>query len=148
MEIGFLWLKDSTLKALTIATAGLSGNTANFADTKNRIKVLDGWIYNVAHVKNISNEAWFTLINSLKPVPANVENRFVRLCNTYDDLIGFLSFGALGEVPPPSFCPDMSSSPKPQSLRGPIPSVRKARKDGCVVWGEVETRAYLIYSKS
>ena len=43
------------------------------------------------------------LIEMAEP-PADVENRFVRLCNTYDDLIGRLSAGALGMVPPPTFC--------------------------------------------
>jgi hypothetical protein len=85
----------------------------------------------------------------------------VRLCNTYDDLIGFLSAGALGMVPPPKFCAeavayrnhlslagvivaDMVSSPKPPALCGPFPSTKKARIPGCIVWGELETRAYIF----
>ena len=93
--------------------------------------------------------------------PANVENRFVRLCNTYDDLIGFLSIGALGMVPPPSFCnnvvayrnhlslagvivTDMISTPKPPALCGPVPSTQRAKKAGCIVWAELESRAYIF----
>lgn len=93
--------------------------------------------------------------------PANVENRFVRLCNTYDDMIGFLSFGALGLVPPPSFCDkvvayrnhlslagviiaDMVSFPKPPALQGPVPSTHKAKKPGCITWAEVESRGYIF----
>jgi len=93
--------------------------------------------------------------------PANVENRFMRVCNTYEDMIGFLSTGALGLVPPPSFCAgvvayrnhlslagviiaDMVSSPGPPALCGPVPSTRRAKKAGCIVWAELESRAHIF----
>lgn len=101
--------------------------------------------------------------------PANVENRFVRLCNNFDDLIGFLSFETLGLVPSPSFCEspphfdfddpalsrnhlslssiivaDMVASPKPPHLCGPMPTTRRATKRGCIVWAQIETRGYMF----
>ncbi|KAH7870589.1 uncharacterized protein C8R40DRAFT_632511 [Lentinula edodes] len=48
---------------------------------------------------------WGTLLESFPgKMPANIENRFVRLCNSYDDMISYLSFGAPGLFPPPAFC--------------------------------------------
>ena len=103
--------------------------------------------------------------------PANVENRFVRLCNNFDDLVGFLSFGAFGFVPRPTFCEpsssqfdnldnpgisrnhlslsgvivaDMVATPRPPQMCGPMPTTRRARQRGCVVWAEIETRAYMF----
>ena len=93
--------------------------------------------------------------------PANVENRFVRLCNTYDELIGFLSFGAFGLVPPPRFCgvsvayrkhlslagvvvADMVSLPNPPELCGPILTLQKSKRPGYGIWAEIESRAYIF----
>jgi hypothetical protein len=64
-------------------------------------------------------------------------------------------------VPPPKFCAeavayrnhlslagviiaDMVSSPKPPVLCGPFPSTQKAKIPGCIVWAELETRAYIF----
>jgi hypothetical protein len=85
----------------------------------------------------------------------------VRLCNNFDDLIGCLSFGAFGLYPPPAFCQeshcvvfrnhlslsgvivaDMVSSHSPPS---PIPSFRhRSKRPGCIVWGQLESRAYMF----
>lgn len=39
---------------------------------------------------------------------------------------------------------DIVSFPKPPFLCGPIPSPKKAKKQGCVVWAEIESRAYVF----
>jgi hypothetical protein len=106
------------------------------------------------------------LLELLKP-PADVENRFVRLCNNFDDMVNFLSFGAIGMLPPSTFCSkqydgvdaiaprknlslsgvvitDMVSGPKPPHMIGPIPTTRRARKPGCIVWCEMEDRGYMF----
>jgi hypothetical protein len=100
------------------------------------------------------------LIDNVGPVPANIENRFVRLCNSFDDLISILSFGALGSIPPPSFCreavayrnhlslsgvaiTDMSSSPKRPEM-SMVPSRFPASEPRNRTWGQIETRAYII----
>ena len=104
------------------------------------------------------------LLTSLNP-PADIENRFVRLCNTYDDLIGILSHGAFGLYPHPSFCQsehgnavlyrnhlslagvvicDMVSAVKPPHLCGPFPSTHRPSQPGCVVWAEVQSRSYMF----
>jgi hypothetical protein len=95
-----------------------------------------------------------------------VENRFVRLCNNFDDLTALLSFGALGLYPTPSFCKSASSSFNPGLSRGhlslcgvvvtdmistaapdmpnPCPTTKKAKQRGYTVWAELETRAYIF----
>jgi len=100
------------------------------------------------------------LLHVLEP-PANVENRFVRLCNNFDDMISFLSFGALGKIPSPSTCAkavpyrnhlslsgvvitEMVGEEKPPQLLGPIPTKRPARTRGCITWAELESRAYMF----
>lgn len=110
-----------------------------------------------------------TLLKELHP-SANVENRFVRLCNTFDDLVSFLSFAALGLVPSPTFCKDIalhdgydSSVPRnhlslcgvvvadmitgvsPISQLSPIPAPNlPSRTPGCITWVEFEVRAYMF----
>ena len=99
------------------------------------------------------------LIHIVNP-PANVENRFVRLCNTYDDMISFLTFVAFGAVPRPTFCKDAWAYRNTLSMSGiiiadtlsgegiippdPIPTSRKPRKTGNIVWAEFERRGYLF----
>lgn len=83
----------------------------------------------------------------------------MQLCDNYDDIHSFLSFGALGMVEPPAFCTgrsaivtrnlrasrnnlslcgviaaDMVSCGKPLSLTG----------RGCVTWVEIESRSYMF----
>ncbi|KAF8056631.1 hypothetical protein FPV67DRAFT_1729807 [Lyophyllum atratum] len=167
LRLGLLWLKDAAIEALAMSRPGVAGTAANVGDPKNRYPVLGGWIFNRAHAGTMSNEAWFYLIKLSEP-PADVENRFVRLCNNFDDLISFLSFGAIGLIPPPSFC-SMSNSPPPLNpvvarnhlslcgvavtdlistgmpISGPFPNRhKKAQKAGCIVWSEAETRAYMF----
>jgi hypothetical protein len=95
--------------------------------------------------------------------PANVENRFVRLCNSFDDIISFLSFGV---IPPPTFCdhddPSLDCviyrkhltlsgvvvtdmvplSRRPPSF--PLPTSKPPKRQGCIVWAQVETRSYMF----
>lgn len=91
------------------------------------------------------------LLENLEP-PADVENRFVRLCNNFDDLIGFHSFAAFDLVPSPSFCQsrlhfdvddptlprnhlslsgiivvDMVDASRPPDMLGPIPRCAQER---------------------
>jgi len=114
------------------------------------------------------NEAWWLLLKMLHP-PANIENRFVRLCNSFDDLVGFLSFAALGLVPSPNFCQershfdvndpslsrnhlslcgvivaDMVSTDRPPHMCGPMPTTRRATRRDRIVWATIETRAYMF----
>ncbi|KAF9235400.1 hypothetical protein BU15DRAFT_32467, partial [Melanogaster broomeanus] len=158
------WFKDAVLDALAIYR---HDTAANVGRVENRFPLLGGWVFNRAHTATMSNEAWALLLQSLEP-PANIENRFVRVCNNFDDLIGFLSFGALGLVPTPSFCEsrptdfldpglsrnhlslsgvvvtDMVSISLPPHMCGPTPTTQKAKKRGCVVWVEVESRSYMF----
>jgi len=101
--------------------------------------------------------------------PADVENRFVRLCNNFEDLVGFLSFEAFGLVPRPSFCQspshfdpddpglsrnhlslsgiivaDMLSVPGSPGMRGPTPTTRRAIQRDCIVHAEIEMRTYMF----
>lgn len=99
-----------------------------------------------------------------------MENRFVRLCNNFDDLIGFLSFGAFGFVPGPDFCTtyrsvpgeperlmsrnllslsgiivaDMVDATRPSEMCGPMPTTRRGTKRNCIIWAEIESRAYMF----
>ncbi|RDB30516.1 hypothetical protein Hypma_007277 [Hypsizygus marmoreus] len=164
LGLGLLWLKDAVMEALIMS--GRAGTSANVGDPKNRIKILGGWIFNRGHTRTMSNEGWWTLFMTSQ-FPANIENRLVRLCNDYDDMISFLSFAALGMMPPPSFChkenphlnalaprnllslsgviiTDMVSTSVPPHMFGPHPSKHKSKKPGCIVWAEVETRACLF----
>ncbi|KAG8216306.1 hypothetical protein J3R82DRAFT_6372 [Butyriboletus roseoflavus] len=156
------WFKDAVLDALAISR---HGTAANVGSVESRFPLLGGWVFNRSHTVSMPNEAWWLLLQMLQP-PGNVENCFVRLCNNFDDLIGFLSFEALGLVPSPNFCQgdlpygfddpslsrnhlslsgiivaDMISSP---NVHGPIPTNRRATKQGCMVWAEFETRAYMF----
>ena len=104
----------------------------------------------------------------VKP-PANVETLFVRLCNNFEDLVGFRSFEALGLVASPSFCRspphfdandaglsrnhlslsgiivmDMVTTSLPPQLRGPLETNRRATNRDCIAWTQIEGRAYMF----
>ncbi|KAI3614022.1 hypothetical protein WG66_010740, partial [Moniliophthora roreri] len=165
LEIGLLWWKDCVMEAVNMVHSGDVSNTvANMGDPHDRFVVLGGWIYNKRHKSRMSNEAWWHLIKSLEPIPDNVENRFVRLCNDFDDLESFLSFVAFG-MPrtPPRFLdedPELDSriSRNTLSLSGvavtdiisanslpfPFPSTHPASGPGLRTWGELESRAYIF----
>ncbi|KAG1769115.1 hypothetical protein EV702DRAFT_1142374 [Suillus placidus] len=163
LGFGLMWFKDAVLDALVMSKGG---DIHNFGSLSSRHKVLGGWIYSCAHKHTIPNEAWWYLLEILQP-PANVENRFVRLCNNFDDMVNFLSFGALGMLPPSTFCSkqhdgvdaivprkhlslsgvvitDMVSGPQPLHMTGPMPTTRRAGKPGCIVWCEIEARGYMF----
>ncbi|KAI9458075.1 hypothetical protein HD554DRAFT_2029732 [Boletus coccyginus] len=159
MEFPLKWFKDAVLDALATSR---HGTAANVGSVVSRFPLLGGWVFNqLAHI-------YYFLLQILQP-PANVENRFVRLCNNFDDLVGFLSFEAFGLVPSPSFCQspshfdpddpglsrnhlslsgiivaDMVSIPVPSQMRGPLPTPQRARQRDCIVWAEVETRAHMF----
>lgn len=97
----------------------------------------------------------------LKPC-ADIENRFMYLCNDFDDLISFMSFAALGLVPPPTFCKKKgiegfrshlslcgvvvgdvvdTSNPRPP---GPVPSIIPASRPDLISWAELGFRAYMF----
>jgi hypothetical protein len=96
-------------------------------------------------------------------MPANIENRFVRSCNSFDDLISFLTFGAMGMTPTPSrftneIEPALDNTVSRNVLSmcgvviadavgarlntGPVPTTQAARKRGFIKWAELQTRAY------
>ncbi|THU90942.1 hypothetical protein K435DRAFT_727758 [Dendrothele bispora CBS 962.96] len=159
LGLGLLWFKDSTMEACAMAPS-LDGkdekNAANVGDYESRVSFLGGWIYNRRHKMTMTNEGWSV------PLPANIENRFVRLCNNFDDLCGFLSFTAFGMMKSPSWCPpncqvyrnhlslsgvvvaDMISSPMPEFMQGPIPTRRPAKRPGMINYAEVEIRSFLF----
>ena len=93
----------------------------------------------------------------------------MRLCNDFEDFVGFLSFEALGLVPSPTFCQssphfnandlslsrnhlslsgiivaDMVATPRPQDMQGPIPTIFRAPQRGSIIWVEFEARAYMF----
>ncbi|KAF8429445.1 hypothetical protein L210DRAFT_3508516 [Boletus edulis BED1] len=165
MEFPLKWFKDAVLDALAISR---HGTAANIGSVEDRFPLLGGWVFNRSHTARMPNEAWWLLLKVLQP-PADVENRFVRLCNNFEDLVGFLSFAALGLVPNPTFCQtpshfdaddpglsrkplsqsgiivaDMVSIDRPPHMRGPVPSTRRPTQRGCIVWAEVEARAYMF----
>ncbi|KAG1789732.1 uncharacterized protein HD556DRAFT_1243442 [Suillus plorans] len=163
LGFGLTWFKDAVVDALMMSKGG---DVANFGSLSSRHKVLGGWIYSRTHIRTISHEAWWASIFDLPP-PADVENRFVRLCNNFDDMVNFLSFGAIGMLPPPTFCSrrydgvdaivprkhlslsgvvitDMVSGLMPPHMTGPIPTTRRGRRPGCIVWCEVEARGYMF----
>ncbi|KAI9455505.1 hypothetical protein HD554DRAFT_2324338 [Boletus coccyginus] len=151
------WFKDAVLDALAISR---HGTAANVGSVESRFSLLGGWVFNRSHTSSMSNEAWWFLLTMLDP-PADVENRFVRLCNNFEDLVGFLSFEAFGLVPRPSFCEspshfdpnDPGLSRNHLSLSGIIvadmistalpPQMQREKRD-CIVWAEVESRAYMF----
>ena len=97
---------------------------------------------------------------------ARTENRYVRLCDSYDDMIGMLSRGGLGLLPPPGFC--KFDTPNAQAMataarmhlslsgvviadlvspsipKGPVPTNKQPQSRGCIVWADVESRGYLF----
>ncbi|KAK0480209.1 hypothetical protein IW261DRAFT_1336046 [Armillaria novae-zelandiae] len=161
LEFGLLWWKDSVIEALALAGRPNS-NTANLADLGNRFNIVGGWIYNRAHQRKISNEGWWG-----EPT-RNIENRFVRLCNGFDDLHTFLSFAAFGLLESPSFCTDKNNpsrdlrgfrnhmslcgvlitdmvSPGFANLPpGPLPSTKPASRPGYRMWVNMESRSYMF----
>ncbi|KIO10499.1 hypothetical protein M404DRAFT_13717 [Pisolithus tinctorius Marx 270] len=154
------WCKDAIADALTISREGSEGSE----DTKSedRLQLLGGYIFKAT---DLTNESWWYLLKLTSP-PNDMEHRFVRLCQNFDDLITFLSFCVLGLVPPPSFCrnqpgpldPSLSRlhlslcgvvvadmvSPPSTNAKGPVPTSGKARKHDCIVWAEHEARVHLF----
>ncbi|KAJ3527550.1 hypothetical protein NMY22_g9739 [Coprinellus aureogranulatus] len=168
------WLKDSIFEALKMIKRMKNGPpehaSANFGKVDHRFRVLGGWIYNQRHKDPVSDEVWWHLFKFIDP-QANTENRYVRLCNSYEDLIGMLSVGALGLLPSPGFCkfpeePRLEAgalaSRKHLSLSGivvadltpgttmsslfnsPIPTPLPATRPGNIVWAETDTRSYMF----
>ncbi|KAK0223520.1 hypothetical protein IW262DRAFT_1447435 [Armillaria fumosa] len=161
LEFGLLWWKDSVIEALALA-AKPDSNTANLGDLSNRFNIVGGWIYNRAHKKKLSNEGWWG-----RPT-RDTENRFVRLCNSFDDLHAFLSFAAFGLLESPSFCTDknnpsrdlrglrnhmslcgvlitdMVSTGFPNLPPGPLPSTKPASQPGYRTWANIEFRSYMF----
>ncbi|KAJ3934254.1 MAG: hypothetical protein NXY57DRAFT_1111682 [Lentinula lateritia] len=150
LGIGLLWCKDSLIEAMSIIRNKLKGTAANVGDPSNhwlycpRFKILGGWIFNTPHSGTMSNEMW--------------GNRFARICNSYNDMISYLSFGALGLFPPPTFCArfdkgrnglaprnhlslsgvviaDMvTGEPQVIPIPGPVPTLRRGRSPGSTIW--------------
>ncbi|KAK0500154.1 hypothetical protein EDD18DRAFT_817462 [Armillaria luteobubalina] len=168
LEFGLLWWKDSVIEALALAGRPDS-NTANLGDLSNRFNIVGGWIYNRAHKGKLSNEGWWVLLESFKGKPTrDTENRFVRLCNSFDDLHAFLSFAAFGILESPSFCTDnnnpsrdlrglrnhmslcgvlitdMVSTGFPNLPPGPLPSTKPASRPGYRMWANIEFRSYMF----
>ncbi|KAL0954387.1 hypothetical protein HGRIS_003371 [Hohenbuehelia grisea] len=165
--IGLLWFKDAIIEAIEIlSAANPQRNTANVGSIDSRVPLLGGWIYNRSHRKVMSNEGWWHLITGIG-AEADIENRFMRLCNNFDDLHAFLSFGSLGIIPPPSFCteqdPETKQSPEfrkhlslltvaiadmvspHQKYDGNAMRYTKpAKKAGCVSWAQIESRAHIF----
>ncbi|KAG2143586.1 hypothetical protein DEU56DRAFT_242503 [Suillus clintonianus] len=163
LGLGLELFKDAVLDALVMSKGGTADNAD---DLSRRHQVLGGWIYDCAYTHTIPNEAWWHILQCLKP-PANVENQFVRLCNNFDDIINFLSFGAIGMIPPPTFCStwnngidavayrnhlslsgvvvaDMVSYSKPPYMTGSMATRHRGRTPGCIVWVEIEMRGYMF----
>ncbi|KAF5365208.1 hypothetical protein D9758_005462 [Tetrapyrgos nigripes] len=159
---GLLWYKNAVMEALaSLPSQDKSKNLANLGKIDSRFPVLGGWVYNIRQQGPMSNEGWWYLIETLRP-PPRVENRFMRVCNSFDDLHAFLSFSALGMIPPAPNDPpehhvyrrvlslsgvvvsDMVPTLPPLSNGGPYPTQIPAKKRGCITWLEMESRAYLI----
>ncbi|KAI0046038.1 hypothetical protein FA95DRAFT_1607254 [Auriscalpium vulgare] len=164
LGFGLLWWKDSVVEAAAMwpacggsrpyAAANIQGH-----DLNNRFKIVGGWVYNTTHSK-ISKEAWWYVLDGTKP-PPNAENRFVRLCNTFDDLETVLSLGALGMIPPPLFCTQLGLARERGVLSllgvivgdivdsiiapvGPIPTSKPGSTRGSIQWFEMEIRGYIF----
>ncbi|KAK7036699.1 hypothetical protein VNI00_011364 [Paramarasmius palmivorus] len=164
LEIGLLWWKDSMMEALAVVHSGDRNRVANMGNPGERVPILDGWIFNSRQKKNMSNEGWWHLIKSLEPIPNNVENRFVRLCNDFDDMEAFLSFVAFDMIKTPTRFRDENPaldcriSRNTLSLSGIVvadmvsshtlpfiaPSTHRANRRGFRTWAEVESRAYIF----
>ncbi|KAF5334781.1 hypothetical protein D9611_012915 [Ephemerocybe angulata] len=169
-EFPLPWMKDAMFEALEMMKhPNPESGAANLGDVGSRVKVLGGWIYNRKHTKAVTDEVWWHLFKSIDP-QSNTENRYVRLCSTYDDLIRMLSVGGLGLLPPPGFCrfendlnstnrataarmhlsisgvviADMVSPQRLMGIEGPIPTNKRPQSAGKIVWAEVESRAYLF----
>lgn len=159
---GMIWWKDATLEAIAMwPEAGKKSTAANLGDLKDRFKILDGWVFKSRHTREMSNEAWWYLLDALHP-PSNIENRFMHLCNDFNDLQTFLSFGALGMYPAPSFCEkqgvesyrahlsmcgvvvgDCVNGVSP-TFPGPLPTTKPASRRDLITWGEVNCRVYMF----
>ncbi|THU79467.1 hypothetical protein K435DRAFT_845454 [Dendrothele bispora CBS 962.96] len=164
LGFGLLWFRDSLMEACAMAPSldGKDGtNLANFGN-------YGGWIYNRRHETTVTNEVWSLLLeilDALEPtgaLPANIEHRFVRLCNTFDDLCSFLAFAAFGQMKSPSWCPpecqvyrnhlslsevvvaDMVSAPTVELLRYPVPTKRPAKHPGMISYAEFEIRSFMF----
>ncbi|KAG9311909.1 hypothetical protein JVU11DRAFT_8170 [Chiua virens] len=164
--MGFLLksFKDAVLDALAMSHHGTAPSTSGAA----QIPLLGSCVFNYTDTTTIPNEVWGFLLKTLRP-PAHLESRFVCLCNNFEDLVGFLSFAALGLVPSPSFCQsrphfdpndpalsrnhlslsgivvaDMVSTFMPPQLCRPFPTALRATQRGYAVWAEVQIRSYMF----
>ncbi|KAK7019985.1 hypothetical protein R3P38DRAFT_2972132 [Favolaschia claudopus] len=169
LRFGLKWWKDSWTEALAM-NANLNA-TANMGDVGNRFKVLGGWIFNKYRDEPASNKVWYHLLNSDTP-EKDTENRYVRICNTFDELHTFMVFTALllgnnnpsfcSNCPRPNgnptdsrisrnhlslcgvFVADIIGSKFPATNTGPVPSSTPAKAAGCITWAEGEFRAYMF----
>lgn len=160
---GLLWLKDAVHEAVEIVRRDDESITANLGQTNNRINILGGWIYREKYTKKVSDEVWWHLYG-IADVEPETENRMVRLCNTFDDLTGFLSVAAFRpSVDPPRHPPGKLASSVPRmhlSISGVIiadmisptlslgpsiiPTPLPAKRPGHMVWAEIEFRSYMF----
>ncbi|KAI0926993.1 hypothetical protein AcW1_007639 [Taiwanofungus camphoratus] len=162
MQEPLLWWKDATIEAIAMwPKPEKEATAANVGSLKDRFKIVGGWVFNQPHKRTMTNEAWWYLLDTLKP-EGNIENRFMRLCNNFSDLQTFLSFGALGMVPSPTFCKRLNAEKERNYLSlsgvvvgdivyphfpwpvGPVPTTKAASRQGFIKWAEVETRAYMF----
>ncbi|RXW13682.1 hypothetical protein EST38_g12170 [Candolleomyces aberdarensis] len=168
-EFPLPWFKDSVYEGLNMMRKNdPQHGAANIGDTKSRVFILGGWIYNHSHRNSTSDEVWWHLFKMIGP-QASTENRYVRLCDNYDDMIGMLSVGGLGLLPPPGFCKfddqnaqriacaarmhlslsgvvtaDFVSPQRTLSIDEPLPTTKRPQSRGNIVWADVESRGYLF----
>ncbi|PCH37805.1 hypothetical protein WOLCODRAFT_161059 [Wolfiporia cocos MD-104 SS10] len=160
LQIGLLWWKDSALDAISMwPKVGQKNTSANVGSLKDRVKLVGGWVFNVRHTRAMTNEAWWHLLDALRP-PPNIENRFMNLFNNFDELQTFMSYAAFGLVPSPSFCRESDTAAFRGHLSmcgvvlgdvvtsmayfGPVPATKPASRPGLIQWAEAQSRSYVF----
>ncbi|KAJ7067297.1 hypothetical protein C8F01DRAFT_1342069 [Mycena amicta] len=168
LRFGLEWWKDAISEAFAMSANDYA--PANMGTLENRFKILGGWIFNNIRNKPASNKVWWYLLMSDPPEP-DTENRYVRICSSFDELQTFMTINALAiSFNQPSFCkryartntdpPDSSITRNhltlsgfivadlihgPPSLNtGPIPTGKPAKTPGCVMWAEAQFRPYMF----
>ncbi|KAJ7575597.1 hypothetical protein C8J56DRAFT_974927 [Mycena floridula] len=168
MAFGLRWWKDSLIEAIAMEDKRTDDNPVHdLGNLSNRLKVLDGWIYNTVYSKAASDEAWWLLFTFDCP-QKNTENRYVRVCSSFDELHTMLTFCGFGFMEDPSFCTnlvnpaedcratrkhlslcqvfvtDMISPKLSIKFPNPIQTTKAAKKRGHVTWMQFEARAYMF----
>ncbi|KAI0317729.1 hypothetical protein OF83DRAFT_1083404 [Amylostereum chailletii] len=172
-DIGLLWLKDSVIEAIAMwPEPGNQGTSATAGEYGHRHKILGRWVYTSYNKKLTSSpETWWYIFDILGSViERDTENRFMRLCNSFEDMQTLFSIAGFGLMPVPTTFEKYSIAKErnvltqcgvvvadfvataaglglfglPAGSTGPFPSTNPASRRGYITWAEMESRSYMF----